>query len=266
MGMMDPADLTIEEAARAIEARSLSPVELTEACLERAQSWEPVIGAFVRLEPERAMGEARALTEELARGGRRGPLHGVPLAIKDVIDVHGWPTTASSRVPDARPARDDAPVVRRLRAGGAVLVGKTNTQEFAYGVTTPGTRNPWDPERIPGGSSGGSAASVAVRGCLGALGTDTAGSVRIPAALCGVSGLKPSRGAVPMEGIVPLAPSMDVCGPMAGTASDVALLWEVMTRGPISPPFVRAGVSLGVCRSCPPCWSWTVRWKAPWRR
>jgi len=243
--MAELADLTIAEAAQAIRERELSPVELTEACLSRAARWEPVVGAFVRLEPEVAIRQAHVLTEELTRGEHRGPLHGVPVAIKDVIDVRGVPTTAASRVLDGEPAPDDAPVVARLRARGAVLVGKTNTQEFAYGVITPGTANPWDRSRIPGGSSGGSAAAVAVRASLGALGTDTAGSVRIPAALCGVSGLKPTRGAVPMAGIIPLAPNMDVCGPIAGTARDLAILWEAMSGDRSALPEGRADVTLG---------------------
>ncbi|MGH2820120.1 MAG: amidase, partial [Actinomycetota bacterium] len=244
--MTDPADLTIDDASEAIRTRVLSPVELTEACLARAERWEPILRAFVRLDPEQAVEQARALTEELARGDVRGPLHGIPVGIKDIIDVKGWPTTASSRVLTELPARRDAAVVDRLRAGGAVFGGKTNTHEFGYGVVTPPTRNPWDPACIPGGSSGGSAAAVAVGGCLGALGTDTAGSVRIPAALCGVSGLKPSRGAGPMSGIIPLAPSMDVCGPIARAARDVALLWQVMAGVPAPGPRGLDRVAVGV--------------------
>ena len=141
----------------------------------------------------------------------------------------GLPTTAASRVLAGDAARSDAPVVARLRAAGAVIVGKTAMQEFAYGAVTPGTSNPWDPARIPGGSSGGSAAALAAGHCLGALATDTAGSIRIPAALCGVVGLKPRPGLVSLGGIIPLAPSFDVVGPMARTVADVAVLWEVLS-------------------------------------
>ena len=141
----------------------------------------------------------------------------------------GLPTTAASRVLAGNVARSDAPVVARLRAAGAVIVGKTNTQEFAYGVVSAPTANPHDLARIPGGSSGGSAAALAAGHCLGALGTDTAGSIRIPAALCGVVGLKPRPGIVPTDGVIPLAPSLDVVGPMARTAADVAVLWEVLS-------------------------------------
>jgi aspartyl-tRNA(Asn)/glutamyl-tRNA(Gln) amidotransferase subunit A len=223
--MTSLADVTIAEAARAIVSGELTSLELTRACLQRIQEVESELKAFLTLDGDGAIEQARALD-----GGRpRSPLHGIPIAIKDIIDVAGLPTTAASRVLHGNTARVDAPVVSRLRAAGAVIVGKTNTQEFAYGVVTPPTRNPWDRSRIPGGSSGGSAAAVAAGMCLGALGTDTAGSIRIPAALCGVSGLKPRPGLVPVDGIIPLAPSLDVCGPIARTATDLGLMWNSLT-------------------------------------
>lgn len=156
-----------------------------------------------------------------------GDLRGLPIAVKDVIDVEGMPTTASSKVLRGNVADEDATVVARLRTRGATIVGKTNLDEFAYGVFSPPTRNPWDLERIPGGSSGGSAAAVAAGMCVGALGTDTAGSIRIPSALCGVFGLKP-RPVVDMTGVIPLAPSLDCCGPLARDPRLLAMLWEAM--------------------------------------
>jgi len=226
----DLADLDIEGAGRAIAAGELSAVELTEACLGRATLLEGDVKAFTLLDGAGAVRQARALDDERARGDTRGPLHGIPLCIKDLIDVEGLPTTASSRVLRDNIARTDAPVVARLRAAGGIIVGKTNTQEFAYGVVTAPTVNPWDRDRIPGGSSGGSAAAIAAGMSLGGVGTDTAGSIRIPSALCGISGLKPRPGIVSLEGIIPLAPSLDACGPMARTASDLGVLLDAMTE------------------------------------
>lgn len=173
-------------------------------------------------------------TPRTATAAKGAPLEGVPIGVKDLIDVRGMPTTASSRVLRGNVPDEDAPVVARLRAAGAVVVGKTNLDEFGYGVFSPPTRNPWDSQRIPGGSSGGSAAAVAAGMCMGALGTDTAGSIRIPSALCGVSGLKPRR-VLDTTGVVPLAPSLDTCGPIARRPVDLVILWEAMT-GPRSTP------------------------------
>jgi aspartyl-tRNA(Asn)/glutamyl-tRNA(Gln) amidotransferase subunit A len=152
----------------------------------------------------------------------------VPIAVKDLIDVRGHATRAGSRVTEDRPATVDAPAVQRLRTAGALILGKTATHEFAHGVTTPPTRNPWDLSRIPGGSSGGSAAAVAAGECAAALGSDTGGSIRVPAALCGVSGLRPARGDVPAGGCVPFSARLDTVGPMAADARDLALLFEVL--------------------------------------
>jgi aspartyl-tRNA(Asn)/glutamyl-tRNA(Gln) amidotransferase subunit A len=223
--MTDPADLFLTDAVAAIGKGDLSPVELTDACLARARALEPTIKAFVTLDADGARAAARALMPKQGGAG----LFGIPIGVKDLIDVAGLPTTASSRVLADNVAMSDAPVVARLRSAHAIFVGKTNTQEFAYGVTTPPTRNPWDTERIPGGSSGGSAAAVATGMCLGALGTDTAGSIRIPAALCGLSALKPRAHKVPMEGIVPLAWTLDCCGPIGRSVADVLRMWEALT-------------------------------------
>jgi aspartyl-tRNA(Asn)/glutamyl-tRNA(Gln) amidotransferase subunit A len=195
------------------------------ACRDRLEESEALVRAWNTCDPGLAQGGADRLD---AAQRTELPLWGIPIGIKDVVDVAGMTTTGGSRVLAGAIARADAPVVARLRAAGAVIVGKTATHEFAYGAVTPGTSNPWDTGRIPGGSSGGSAAALAAGHCLGALGTDTAGSIRIPAALCGVVGLKPRPGLVPTEGVIPLAPSFDVVGPMARTVEDVAVLWEVL--------------------------------------
>ena len=230
--MSDPADLTLAAAASALAHKELSAIELLDACLQRVERVEPAVRAFVTHDIE----GARARARELTVGELQGPLHGVPVGVKDLIDVAGLPTTASSRVLAGNFAATDAPVVTNLRRAGAVIMGKTNTQEFAYGVVSAPTRNPWDLERIPGGSSGGSAAAVAAGMCPGALGSDTAGSVRIPASLCGITGLTPRQRIVPMQGIVPLAWSLDVWGPMASDAASVELMWRGLTgAAPVSP-------------------------------
>lgn len=215
--------------------------------MERVGRLEPALRAFVTLDEA----GARARAAELTGSEPLGPLHGIPVAIKDLIDVAGLPTTASSKVLAGNIATRDAPVVERLRRAGAVVVGKTNTQEFAYGVVSPPTRNPWDLERIPGGSSGGSGAAVAAGMCPGALGTDTAGSVRIPASLCGITGLIPRQGTVPMEGILPLAWSLDVWGPMATDAASVELMWRALAGAP------RIGPLLEDLRLATPRWEST---------
>ena len=226
-----PAGLTLVQASEAIRKGELTPLDLTSACLEVIDASDPVLRAFVTVDADGALEKAKELTVEIERSGLRSPVHGIPLGIKDMIDVSGLPTTASSRVLSDNIARSDAPVVEQLRAAGAVILGKTNTQEFAYGVVTRPTSNPWNTDRIPGGSSGGSAAAVASGMCHGALGTDTAGSIRIPAALCGISGLKPRSETVSLEGIIPLSPSLDACGPIAHDVADLALMWDVLGGG-----------------------------------
>ena len=177
------------------------------------------------LDREGALRRAKTIDSE----GHTGPLAGIPLSIKDIFDVEGLPTTASSKVLEGNIAVSDAPSVRALRDAGAVIIGKSNTHEFAYVYVSPPTCNPWDTGRIPGGSSGGAAVAVAVSGALGGLGSDTGGSIRVPAALNGISGLMPRSGIVSLEGVVPLAPSLDRVGPLARTAEDLSILWEVLS-------------------------------------
>jgi aspartyl-tRNA(Asn)/glutamyl-tRNA(Gln) amidotransferase subunit A len=210
---------------------------MLEHSLHRIREVDPLLRAFVALDERGARDDAVTLTSEADTGQLRGALHGIPIAVKDVIDVRGLPTRGGSMVTDPGPVTTDAPAVARLRAAGALILGKVNTHEFAHGVTTPPTRNPWDPQRIPGGSSGGSAAAVASGQCLAAVGTDTGGSIRVPAALCGVAGLRPRHGDIPVEGIIPFSHRLDTCGPIARHATDLALLFEVLsgTACPIRP-------------------------------
>jgi aspartyl-tRNA(Asn)/glutamyl-tRNA(Gln) amidotransferase subunit A len=240
--MKDIDDLSVASASELIGRGELSPLELTEHCLARIEGLDNTIRAFLSVDAPGAIERARALSEDKAHRSASGPLYGIPFGIKDIIDVAGLPTTASSRVLEGNVASKDAPVVGMLRDAGTVLLGKTNTHEFAYGVVTAPTSNPWDPDRIPGGSSGGSAAAVASGMATAALGTDTAGSIRIPSALCGTSGLMPRRGALPVEGIIPLAPSLDRCGPIARDAVDLALIWGALTGGPTTVPAEPAGL------------------------
>jgi aspartyl-tRNA(Asn)/glutamyl-tRNA(Gln) amidotransferase subunit A len=215
-------------AARMVREGEASSAELVEGALGRIGELDGRVGAFVAVLADRALAEAAERDAELRRGRVRGPLHGVPLAVKDLVDVAGAVTAAGSPKLAGNLAAGDAEVVSRLRAAGAVVVGKTRTHEFAYGVVTPGTVNPWDPDRIAGGSSGGSAAAVAAGLVPAAVGSDTAGSIRIPAACCGVVGLKPTFGRVPATGVWPLSWSCDHVGPIAATVADVALLDAVL--------------------------------------
>jgi len=221
-------NLTIAHAARLLRAGELSSAELVDACLARIAQVEPQLKACVTVMAESAREEAEAADETLRGKRARGPLHGIPLGIKDLIATKGVRTTAGSRVLEDWIPDEDATVVTRLRAAGAIALCKTNTHEFAFGTHTPPTRNPWDMTRIPGGSSGGSAAAVATGEVLGALGTDTGGSIRIPAGWCGVTGLKPTFGLVSRAGIVPLSWSYDHAGPIARTVEDCALLLDVL--------------------------------------
>ena len=205
-------------------------IEDTLAAIERAQ---PALNAFITVTGETARAEASQADRELAAGARRGPLHGVAVAIKDLIATQGTRTTAGSRILAAWVPRADAAVVWALREAGAVLVGKTNTHEFAFGTTNDNphygaTKNPWNPALTTGGSSGGSAAAIAAGLVPVALGTDTAGSIRIPAALCGVVGLKPTYGQLPTRGVVPLAKSLDTIGPLARSVEEAGAVFEVM--------------------------------------
>ncbi|MFB7593844.1 amidase [Streptomyces sp. NPDC056160] len=221
---MQPYELTLTAAADAIRARQLSPVELADSVLERIARMEPRLQAYVTVTAERTRGAARKAEADIAAGRYRGPLHGIPMGVKDLIDVAGVATTASSRVRADHRAQADSAVVARLAEAGAVLLGKTHTHEFAYGLTTPQTRNAWDTGRVAGGSSGGSAVAVAAGMATFALGTDTGGSIRVPSALNGVVGLKPTYGLLPRHGVTSLSWSLDHVGPITRTAQDAALV------------------------------------------
>lgn len=227
-GSAAPCALTLAEASRAIASGELKAIELAASVLARIEETEPRVHAYECVLHDELRAAAARADEELERGTSRGPLHGVPLAIKDLLDVAGTPTTASSDVRRDIVADDDAEVVTRLRDAGALLCGKTVTHEFAFGVESPPTRSPWDSDRIPGGSSGGSGAAVAVDSCIAAIGTDTGCSIRLPAGLCGIAGLKPTYGRVSNRGMVPLAWSLDHIGPMAKTVEDCAILLGVI--------------------------------------
>ena len=230
---MNPTDLTAVEIRDQIAKGFFSAQEATRAFLERSERLEPQIHAYLNLASEAAIERARELDELQARGQSKGRLHGVPLAIKDIISVRGMPCTCGSRILEGYVPPYDATVITRLLDEGAVLLGKTNLDEFAMGSSTENsgyqtTGNPWDTKRVPGGSSGGSAAAVAARETPAALGTDTGGSVRQPAALCGVVGLKPTYGRVSRYGLVAFASSLDQVGPIGRSVADTALLLGVM--------------------------------------
>ncbi len=231
-----PSDLTtlsLTDAAALVRARRVSAVDLTTACLARIDTYNPKLNAFITVTREQALARARALDADLRAGTVRGPLHGVPIALKDNIDTAGIRTTAASSVFDDRVPTEDAEVTRRLTAAGAVVLGKLNLHEFANGGTSATSyygpvRNPWALDRNPGGSSGGSAAAVAAGLCFGALGTDTGGSIRTPASYCSIVGLKATYGLVSIRGIIPLVLSLDHCGPMTRTVADAALMLQVL--------------------------------------
>ncbi len=218
---------TIHAAAEDVRLGRISPADLLDQCLRRIDRFEPRVRAWVSVDRDGARADALRLAEELQRGQYRGPLHGIPVAIKDIFDVFDWPTAAGSSLWADAVARQDATVVRKLRQAGAVLVGKTVTTQYAS-FDPPVTRNPWDPSRTPGGSSSGSAAALACGMCLGALGSQTGGSITRPASYCGVAGLKPTWGRVSTSGVVPLAPSLDHVGPMATCVADLAILLQAI--------------------------------------
>ncbi|SER34929.1 aspartyl-tRNA(Asn)/glutamyl-tRNA(Gln) amidotransferase subunit A [Lentzea xinjiangensis] len=228
---MRPHELTLAAASRAVASRELSPVELLDSALARLEEVEPRLNAYVAVTADRARAAARRAEREIAAGELRGPLHGMPMGLKDMIDVAGLPTSGSSRVRAGHRADADSAVAARLADAGAVLVGKTHTHEFAYGLITPQTANAHDAGRIAGGSSGGSAVAVAAGTAAFALGTDTGGSIRVPAALNGVVGLKPTYDLVPRDGVVALSWSLDHVGPLARTVEDVALVLPALTGG-----------------------------------
>lgn len=225
--------LPLHEASSLVRRKSVSPVELTEACLARIERLNPVLNAFITVTGEEALREAREAESEIRKGKWRGPLHGIPIALKDLIDTAGVRTTAASGVFKDRIPNTDAEVVRRLKAAGAVFLGKLNMHEFAYGITSTvsyfgAVHNPWKPDYVAGGSSGGSAAAVAAGLCYGALGSDTSCSIRLPASYCGIVGLKPTYGRVSTRGVVPLSWSLDHVGPMTRTVLDSALLLQAI--------------------------------------
>jgi aspartyl-tRNA(Asn)/glutamyl-tRNA(Gln) amidotransferase subunit A len=237
----DPHWMSATEAAEAIAARKLSPVELMTALLERIAQLDPKLNVFIRLDGEAAMAAARAAEAEIAAGRPRGPLHGVPVGIKDIIDVAGLPTTCHSKILIDNIAAADAVCVSRLRGAGAIVLGKLSTHEFAIGgpsfdLPWPPARNPWNPDHHPGGSSSGSGAGVAAGLFPLALGSDTGGSIRNPASACGIVGLKPTYGLVSRRGVFPLSFTLDHVGPLTRTVADNALLLEVIAgHDPLDP-------------------------------
>ena len=220
--------LSIRQAAEELCSGLITPVELVAETLERIDALDNDIKAFVTVMRDQAFEVAERLERELRTGLHRSQLHGIPIGVKDIIAVKGIRMTAGSKVLADYVSQEDAMVVEQLRKVGAIVIGKTNTHEFAYGTYTPPTRNPWDRTRIPGGSSGGSAAAVAAGMCLGAIGSDTGGSIRIPAACCGVTGLKPTYGRVSCYGVIPLSWSLDHVGPIARSAEDCAIIFDAI--------------------------------------
>ena len=226
---------SIREASVLLRSGKVSPVELTRECLTRIEKLNPVLNAFITITADSAMAEARRAETEITRGEWRGPLHGIPLALKDLIDTASIRTTAASAVFKDRVPTEDAEVAHRLKQAGAILLGKQNLHEFAYGGSSlvsyfGDVHNAWNPEHIAGGSSGGSATAVAAGMCYGAIGTDTAGSIREPASLCGVVGLKPTFGAVSTRGVIPLSQSLDHVGTIARTVEDAAIIFQAIAK------------------------------------
>ena len=249
MILQNDGSLTISRMASLIRQRKISPVELTEFFLNRIDRLQPKLNAFITITADLARKQAKRAEKEILKGHYRGPLHGIPVTLKDLFYTAGVRTTAGSKILRRFIPQENALVVDRLFAAGAILLGKTNLHEFAYGVTNNNphygpVHNPWDLSRIPGGSSGGSAAAVSAGLCLGSLGTDTGGSIRIPSAACGTVGLKPTRGLVPLQGVIPLASSLDHVGPICRCVEDAALMFEAIA-GPrwaqSNPPGPRIG-------------------------
>jgi aspartyl-tRNA(Asn)/glutamyl-tRNA(Gln) amidotransferase subunit A len=246
---------TISALAVALRGRRQTAEAVTTQCLARIADRNPVLNAFITVLADDALAQAREADKEISTGRHRGPLHGVPISLKDLFDLEGTPTTAASNVRREHVARTDATVVARLRAAGAVLIGKTNLHEFAFGTTNEDSafgpaRHPLDSNRSPGGSSGGSAASVAAGMAYASIGTDTGGSVRIPAAACGLVGLKPALAEIETDGVVPLSTTLDHIGPLCRSVDDAALLYDVM-RGqePATPePCPPRGLRFGIPR------------------
>jgi aspartyl-tRNA(Asn)/glutamyl-tRNA(Gln) amidotransferase subunit A len=236
--------MRIADAAPRIASGEISPVALVRSCLARIEARRE-LNAFIAVLAETALAEATRAEADIAAGHYRGPLHGIPVSIKDIIDVAGAPTTAASNVPALHPATD-APVVKRLRDAGAVIIGKTNLHEFAFGTTSEDTafgavHNPFDFNRSAGGSSSGAAVALVEGMCLGAIGTDTGGSIRIPAAACGIVGLKGTHGEITTDGVVPLSGTCDHVGPMALTVEDVRIMFDALRGTPHRSAAPKAG-------------------------
>lgn len=240
----DLAQLPLAEASALLRAKSASPVDLTQACLDRIARYNPSLNAYITVLREQALADARVKEQEIARGGQRGPLHGVPIALKDNIDTAGVRTTGASEVFENRVPDVDAEVAHRLKNAGAILLGKLNLTEFAYGGSPTQTHfgtihNPWALDHTPGGSSGGPGAAVSADLCFMALGTDTAGSIRNPAANCSLVGLKPTYGRASLRGIIPLSWTLDHVGPLAKSVEDAALVMNVIAGyDPLDPTTV----------------------------
>jgi aspartyl-tRNA(Asn)/glutamyl-tRNA(Gln) amidotransferase subunit A len=235
---MPPGPQTISALARALRAREITSESVTTACLNRIAERNPSVNAFITVLADQALAQARQADREIATGDYRSSLHGIPISLKDLFDLEGVPTTAASRVREGHVARSDADVVATLRKAGAVFVGKTNLHEFAFGTTNEDSafglvRHPLDASRSPGGSSGGSAAAVLDGMSYASIGTDTGGSIRIPAAACGLVGLKPSLGEVSAVGVVPLSTTMDHVGPLCRTVEDVRIV-DAVLRGKLN--------------------------------
>jgi aspartyl-tRNA(Asn)/glutamyl-tRNA(Gln) amidotransferase subunit A len=248
--MTDPLFLSIGELGAAYRKGTLSPVDVTRQSLDRIAACDKALNAFITVLDKRALERAKTAETELRSGKDRGPLHGVPVGIKDLVEIEGVPTTFSSRAGSPKQGRVDATVIRNLEAAGAVIIGKTNLLEYAYGAVHPDfgqTNNPWNPKLTSGGSSGGSAAGVTVGMCYAALGTDTGGSIRIPASYCGCVGLKPTYGLVPLDGVQALSWSLDHVGPLARSCADAAIFLAGLTGKPhpVAAPKIQ-GMRLGV--------------------
>jgi aspartyl-tRNA(Asn)/glutamyl-tRNA(Gln) amidotransferase subunit A len=240
--MEELAYLSIDEAARLLARKEISPVELTRACLDRIERIDPLINSYITVAPWIAMEQARQAEAELLQGQHRGPLQGIPIALKDLYETAGLHTTAGSRHFAEYIPEKDAFVVQKLREAGVVLLGKLNMHEIALGVTNENPHygichNPWDLERMTGGSSGGSAAALIAGLCLGSLGSDTGGSIRIPASLCGIVGLKPTFGRVSLRAVMPLSWNLDHAGPMARRVVDVALILQAIAGYDAGDPY-----------------------------
>ncbi|HEY0584004.1 MAG TPA: amidase, partial [Chloroflexota bacterium] len=226
-------DLEITQAAALLKEKKISPVDLTEAYLARIAALDPTLNTYIRVLADSARAAARQAEAEISQGTYRGPLHGIPVGIKDLFDVAGVPTTMGSKILADNVPTSDATVVSKLKQAGAIVLGKQNLHEFAFGITSENphygvVRNPWDTDRVPGGSSGGTAAAVAAGLCAAGLGSDTGASIRAPASFCGTVGLKPTYGRVGRGGVLPLAWSLDHPGPLARSVADCALMLQAI--------------------------------------